>query len=272
MGQSLPELIIFFHDAILTALLTGLILSPVGLYLHLRRGLFLGAALPQLAGFGFVAAAAFTLPNWLASIAVLVVCACFFAIQPACEDSGLTLEARIGIGYVVAMAGTILILALTGAESHAAQLLLNGNVLAANCNDVHILTFFGLPLVGFLLLLRRRLMLVSLDSQMAKVIGINVWFYEGILFLGLGSAITLTLTAAGAMACFGFLLFPPLTALCLCNRVGYLFLIAPVAAAIGGLLGLIGALAWDLPAGPSMVIGLLLTWLTAMTSKKIFKF
>lgn len=263
-GNTVFELFSFFHDAIWVALLTGAILGPVGLFLHLRRSLFLGAALPQLAGFSFVLATAVGVPVWMSAVVTILAFALFAAYKPLRAADGLTLEALIALGYTVSMAGIVLLLALTQAEAHAAELLLKGSVLAATCRDTQLLAWFGVPLLGVLYVLRRILYLVSLDPETARTMGISVWRYEVLLFLALGLAITLTLTEAGALACFGFLLIPALGALALCRQVSSMFLVSAVFGILGGLGGLSLALVRDLPAGPSMVAVLLAMWLLAL--------
>jgi ABC-type Mn2+/Zn2+ transport system permease subunit len=261
---SFAELFTFFHDAIWVSLLTGAILGPAGLFLHLRRSLFLGAALPQLAGFSFVLAGSLGIPLWISALALLSAFALFAGLKPLNEKSGLTLEAMIGIGYAVAMSGTVLLLALTHAESHASELLLKGSVLAATCRDTRLLAGLGLPLLAGLFVFRRRLYLVSLAPETALTMGLRVAAYEIMLFLALGLAITLTLTEAGALACFGFLLFPSLCAQALCRQMRWMFLICALVGIMGAGGGLCLSLVYDLPAGPAMVAVLLLLWILSM--------
>lgn len=263
------ELIGFFHDALVVSLLTGAILGPVGLFLHLRGSLFLGAALPQFAGFGFVVASVLAIPEWIASSITIVAFAVSAALKPLRRFDGMTLEAMIGLGYTAAMGGIVLLLALTKAEGHAAELLLKGSMLAATCRDTQLLSWFGMPLVILLFVFRRRFYLVSLDPETARTMGIRVEIYEIILFAALGMAIMLTLTEAGAMACFGFLLLPPLIALTLCRRVGALFLASIAIGAIGAFAGVCLALKTDLPAGPAMILALLCLWMLALAFRAV---
>lgn len=270
MGQqSLVELLGFFHDALLNSLLVALILAPLGLFLHLRRTLFLGAALPHLAGFGFVLGASLGLPEWPSGFVVVGVGVLGLTRVNHRQSAGLTLDAWTGLVYVVSLAGIMLTLALTNTEGHAADLLLKGSVLTAGCTETRILGAIGLPLALLVWALRRRLMLIALDPQTAAAMGIRVHRYEVGFFAALGTALTLTLSAAGAMACFGFLLLPALTALALCDRVAPLFVVAPLVGAIGAIGGLVLALWRDLPPGPVMVAVMLAMWLGALIIRAV---
>ncbi len=258
MNDSWLDLLSFFHDSLLVAGLAGALLGPVGIFLHLRRTLFLGAALPQVAGFGFVLGAALGLPDWPVALLVLAAFVALLAWRPAGDRDGLTQEGAIGVGFAAAMAGTVLLTAFTSTETHGQELLLKGSVLAASCRDLQLLTRVAVPLVLLLLLFRRRLLVVSLDPEMARALGVGVQRYDLLLFAVTGVAITLTLQACGAMAVFGLLLLPGLGALALCRRVQSVFLTAAVLGALGGMGGVMLALSRDLPAGPAMIIVLML--------------
>ncbi|RCK79069.1 MAG: Zinc ABC transporter, inner membrane permease protein ZnuB [Candidatus Ozemobacter sibiricus] len=248
------DLLSFFHDALLVAMVAGFLLGAMGVFLHLRRSLFLGAALPQVAGLGFILAMAVHLPAWLGALVVVAGFVGLLTWRGAGEAGGFTAEAAIGLGFVAAMAGSVLVTALTGTETHGLELLLKGSVLTSTCQDLHRLVGFGLPWLLVLLLMRRRLVLISLDPEMARAMGIPVRPFEVALFFGASVAIILTLQAAGAMACFGLLLLPGLGALAVASTVRGVFVWAAGLGMIGAVGGVAAALAWDLPAGPAMVV------------------
>ncbi|MFZ2958866.1 MAG: iron chelate uptake ABC transporter family permease subunit [Candidatus Ozemobacteraceae bacterium] len=264
MQTSLIDLIAFFHDALLNTGLAALILAPLGVFLHMRRSLFLGAALPHVVAFGFVLGAGLGLPQWPSGFVVLALSLGVMARRGAHERSGLTPDAVTAVGYVVALAGIMLTLSLTNAEGHAADLLLKGSVLTATCHDTRLMLLFGLPMVVLVLFFRRHLTLVSLDPQTAEAMGIRVGYYELLFFFTLGTSLILTVNAAGATACFGFLLLPALTAFAICKQVRSMFYAAPVIGAIGAITGLVIALWLDLPPGPVMIVVLLVFWVSAL--------
>ncbi len=254
MNGTWVELLAFFHDALLVAMVAGFLLGALGVFLHLRRSLFLGAALPQVAGLGFILAMAAHLPPWLGALGVVFGFVGLLAWQGAEEAGGCTAEAVIGLSFVTAMAVSVLVTALTGTETHGLELLLKGSVLTSTCQDLHRLVGIGLPWLLVLFLLRRRLVLISLDPEMARTLGIPVRPYEVGLFFGASVAIVLTLQAAGAMACFGLLLLPGLGALAVAGTIRGVFAWAAALGTIGAVGGVGIALAWDLPAGPTMVV------------------
>ncbi|MBF0545043.1 MAG: metal ABC transporter permease [Candidatus Riflebacteria bacterium] len=261
---SLLELLVFFHDAILVSIMVGAILAPIGLFLHLRRNIFLGAALPQIAGFSFVAGDVLSIPKWIAAGIALIVFAIVSNIKKWNKNLGINSETIIALGYSVAMAGTILLLALTNAEAHASELLLKGSVLTAKCSDTQTLAWIGIPLILLLYLFQKRLFLISIDPEMARILGIHVNFYEFMLNGIFGISIILTLIEAGALACFAFMLIPSLCAQALCNRVSRMFLVSEIIGILGAAGGITISLAYDLPAGPAMVIFLIVLWIVSL--------
>lgn len=270
METSLLDLISFFPHAIISSIITGLILSISGLFLHVRRSLFLGAAMPHLAGLGYVAAEVISVPGWLGAIIFLAVGSFVMAMRTPESKNPLTAEAMISVGYVIAIAGTLLILVFSNAEAHAATLLLSGSVLTITPFKTLILGLIGIPLTVGLILFRRNLLFVALDSEAASAAGFNPRAIEGLVYLVIGVSIILTLEATGAMASFAFLLFPGLIALNLCKKVSTLFICAPITGIISGGAGILASLAFDLPAGPAMVSVLVALWLISMIAPTRF--
>lgn len=263
MNESFTELAKFFWLAFAVVACSGAALAVAGIYLHQRRGLFLGAALPQIAGFGLVLMSLSGAGEALSVLVVLAFCTAFLAWKPDQNHSGVTLEAFIGTGFVVAMAGSLLALSLTHAEAHGQELLFKGSILAASPDDLMMTMFLSLPLALLLIALRRRFLLVNLIPLQAQISGIKVRTYELFQFFLLSAIIVINLKTLGAMATFGFLLFPCLSAISLTTCVSGIFWLAPTIAFAAGLAGIALAIVFDLPAGPSLIFLLALSWLLA---------
>ena len=269
MTSSLPDLISFFPHAIASSIMTGIILSVSGLFLHIRRSLFLGAAMPHVAGLGYVAAELVNVPGWIGAVFFLAIGSLIMAFRTSISSGSLTAEAMIGVGYLVAIAGTMMILVFSNAEAHAATLLLSGSVLTITPEKTYILAIIGLPLTIALIAFKRNLLFSALDPEASAAAGYNSALIEGCVYLTVGIAIILTLEATGAMASFAFLLFPGLISLNVGNRVSSVFILAPIAGLIGGGAGILCSLAFDLPAGPSMVSALVMIWALSLLYKKL---
>lgn len=145
---------------------------------------------------------------------------------------------------------------VTGAGLGLSALLLYLTVSTTSIHGAAITVMFGsmfaisraiMPLalaigVGSLLLvalLYRPLLLTSLDSDLARVQGLNIRLIEMLFLMMLALAVSLSAITVGAILSTGLLIGPPATALRLVNRPGQAMILAPVvglAATWGGIL------------------------------------
>jgi len=253
------------RQALIGSVLVGCICPLVGVYFVLRRMIFLGVALPQVSAAGI--ALAFLVyrilvgqhqhfiasERWLAMTGSLSCTLIGLLILAAFAQHRETVEARIGVTYAIAAAATILCLALDpAAEAHMVNLL-KGDLLATTGLS---LTLMGgvLGAVGLLLLaFRKEFLLVSFDRDLAVVFGKHAWLWDGLLYLLIGSTISLGVMTAGPLVTFRFLVIPPLTARMLTRRMLTFSLTAACLGAITAFAGFYCAYRFDLPLGPAEV-------------------
>lgn len=254
------------HDALVGSVLVGLVCPLVGVYFVLRRMIFLGVALPQLsaAGIAFAFLAYRTIVGVHAheepSERVLAMAGSFaftlvgLLVLAALERRGReTVEARIGTTYALAAAATILFLAADPyGEAHLVNLL-KGDITTTQSGHVTLLAAVYGAVVLALLALRKELLLVSFDRELAMVFGRRVAFWDGLLYLLIGVTISLGVMTAGPLVTFGFLVVPALAARRLTRRMLAFSMTASLLGAAAAFAGFWAAYRWDLPLGPSQV-------------------
>jgi ABC-type Mn2+/Zn2+ transport system permease subunit len=254
------------RDALIASVLVGLVCPLVGVYFVLRRMIFLGVALPQLAAAGI----AFSLlmhrtvvgphPHGGASDAMLArLGATIFTLGgivllALLERRGRAfVEARIGMTYAIAGALTILFLAADPwGEAHIVNLL-KGELLAATETSVAFLAAVLGAVVIALIAFQKEFLLVSFDHDLAVVFGKRTTLWDALLYVLCGVTISFGVLAAGPLVTFGFLLAPPLTARQMTRRM---LTFSLASSAIGGLTAFIGfcaAYRYDMPLGPAEV-------------------
>ena len=254
------------HDALVGSLLVGLVCPLVGVYFVLRRMIFLGVALPQLSAAGI----AFAFFAYRAAVGVhaheepseraLAMVGSFaftligLLVLAALERRGRNMvEARIGTTYALAAAATILFLAADPyGEAHMVNLL-KGDITTTQSGHVTLLAVVYGAVVLVLLALRKELLLVSFDRELAMVFGRRVVLWDGLLYLVIGITISLGVMTAGPLVTFGFLVVPALTARLLARRMLAFSFAASALGATTAFAGFWAAYRWDLPLGPSQV-------------------
>ena len=271
------------RNSVYISLLIGLVCPLVGTYLVLRRLIFMGVALPQISSCGI--AFAFALHAWhlvphlegssenalaLGGSTVFTLGALFLLTLLQRRSGGLA-EARIGTAYVLAGAGSILLLVKNPYGEHGLLDRLRGEIIAVSNTDL-IMTAVAFGIVALLLVVfRKEFLLVSFDPEMALTLRKNVFAWDTLLFLLIGLTISMSVLSVGPLVTFGFLLIPPLIARAVARNMRQFAVIGCVVGVLSALTGFCLAIQWDVPAGPTDVALLGVIYLTVMAGKKLWQ-
>lgn len=241
----------FLQNPLAAALLCGVVCAFLGVYVHLKRIIFIGIALSEVAALG-VAAGLYAGIWPEASASVLTVLAALLFWLPG-RAGFLDREALLGYVYCVAAAGAILLLAANPmAEAHGVDLV-SGNLLYTMGDDVLLLSLLAAGTLSIHLIFFPRILFVSLDPETARTLGVEERTIEFLIYLTLGLCIAVSLKTAGILFVFSSMVIPPMAGLVLCRRVWAVFVVAVVTAVTAGFLGLWASFVWDLPTGPAIV-------------------
>lgn len=253
------------REALIGSVLVGCLCPLVGVYFVLRRMIFLGVALPQVSAAGI--AFAFLMyrmlvgphqhfvlsERWLAMFGSLSATLLGLLVLAAFARHRETVEARIGATYAIAVAATILFLALDpAAEAHMVNLL-KGDILATTGPSLTLMAGVFGAVALLLLAFRKEFLLVSFDRDLAVVFGKHAGLWDGLLYLMIGLTISLGVMTAGPMVTFGFLVIPPLTARMITRHMLTFSLTSAGLGAITAFAGFYCAYLLDLPLGPAEV-------------------
>ena len=271
------------RNSVYVSLLIGLVCPLVGTYLVLRRLIFMGVALPQISSCGI--AFAFALHAWhlvphlegssenalaLGGSTVFTLGALLVLTLLQRRSGGLA-EARIGTAYVLAGAGSILLLVKNPYGEHGLLDRLRGEIIAVSNTDL-IMTAVAFGIVALLLVVfRKEFLLVSYDPEMAVTLRKNVLGWDSLLFLLIGLTISMSVLSVGPLVTFGFLLIPPLIARAVARNMRQFAIIGCVVGVLSALTGFCLAIQWDVPAGPTDVALLGVIYLTVMAGKKLWQ-
>ena len=269
------------HDALVGSVLVGLVCPLVGVYFVLRRMIFLGVALPQLSAagiafafLGYRFAVAQHEHGALGERALAMVGSFAFTLGGLLLLAWLerrgreTIEARIGFTYAIAAALTILFLASDPRGDAQMVNLLKGDILATTATSLRVVKIVLASVAVALFIFRKELLLVSFDRELAAVFGKRLWLWDGLLYLVMGTTISLGVTTAGPIVTFGFLVIPPLTARLITRHMLSFSVLASILGATAAFAGFYVAYVVDLPLGPTQVAvaAAMLVVLAAITS------
>jgi zinc transport system permease protein len=230
---------------------TGVSLGVMGVYLVIRRVVFLGLVVANMATLGAAIAETLSWPTEIASLVAAVGAALAFGGRA--ESIRMSGESLMGWAYAAASSLTVLVLAWVAGGSTDTLHLLYGNVLAVQRLEVLNLVIVAVAVLTTQAVFSRRFILVSFDPEAARVSG--VWTRGWLLALGLAVGVTsaTAVEAIGALSTFALLVLPSTIALLVAGSVRSTFVLAAVVGALAPSIGLAISFYLDLPAGPTSV-------------------
>jgi zinc transport system permease protein len=249
-----------WQDPLAAAAIAGALCGFLGVYVVLRRTVFVSAALTQLSTLGLVAAlvAEEALGVEVESAAVQLAVATAFSVAGALVLGSLSTrripaEAGVGIGYAAAGALVVLGSARLVHAAHDLGGMVFGNAVAVSRAELGVLAAVAAGCALSHGLFEKRLVFVSFDRETAEAMGVSPRPWDALLFLTLGLAIPASARALGALPVFAFLTVPASAALLAGAGLRASFAAATaigVVAAVGGYV-----LSWfaQLPTGATMV-------------------
>lgn len=271
------DAVLLFREALYGSLIIAVTCALLGVYVVLRRIVFVGAALAQ------VSSAGIALAYWLAghgiasslaghpeafSLAATLASVMFFAGQ---VRGPVPPDARIGVWYAVAASAGILLIAKSSVgEAH--DIFLQGNILGITRPDTLELLFASAPVIGGQLFFHKELLFTSFDRETARTLGYRVGRWDLSFYLVLGFVISISMQFAGVLLVFNFLVLPAVTGLLLGNGMTGVFVVSATAGVLAALVGFALSIPFDLPTGPTMIAVsgafVLLAWLVRKLQRR----
>jgi zinc/manganese transport system permease protein len=243
----------FMVQAFIAALITGAVLSYLGVHVVGRGIVFVDLALGQISSLG-VAFAAF-IGTGLTSIPLIFTLAgallmSFINIR----DKRLKQEAIIGILYAFASALTVLFISKTPHGDSDIQEVLFGNILSVSWSQISTLGIvFGIIALIQLVFFNKFFGLTkSFENGENHLIGIfNIWNF--LFYISIGLAIVFAVKINGVIPVFSFLIIPAVSAIMLTKKNTAVFIIALIISVLASFFGLNFSFHYDFPAGSSIV-------------------
>ena len=243
----------FMVQAFIAALITGAVLSYLGVHVVGRGIVFVDLALGQISSLG-VAFAAF-IGTGLTSIPLIFTLAGALLMSFInIHDKRLKQEAIIGILYAFASALTVLVISKTPHGDSDIQEVLFGNILSVSWKQIDILGIvFGIIAVLQLAFFNKFFGLTkSFENGENHLVGIfNIWNF--LFYISIGLAIVFAVKINGVIPVFSFLIIPAVSAIMLTKNNLSVFIIALVISILASYFGLLFSYKKDFPAGASIV-------------------
>jgi len=241
----------FMRLALIAAVAMGASLGILGVYLVIRRVVFLGLVLANAATVGAAAAEVFHWTPEIASTGAAIVAALGLGLVQ--RPRRVPAESLTGWAYAAAASASVLILTAVAAPDADTLHMLFGNLLAVSGSHAAALAMVSLIIGLAHVLFSRRFLLVTFDAEAARVAGVNTRLWSLGLNLLVGVAAAAAVHEIGALLTFALFTLPAMAALLLTMSMRGTFITAAALGATMPCLGLAVSFYFDLPAGPASV-------------------
>src|SRR5205807_9473452 len=240
-------------------ILTG-IHAYLGVHVVERGVIFVDLSLAEIAALGATIALLLPFSNgdphapityWISLAFTFIGALVFSTIRS--KRARIPQEAIIGICYAVASAGAILAMSKATSESEHLKDMLVGNILAVSWSEVGKTAMLYGAIGAFHYVFRRRFLAISMNAHRAEAEGTSVRFWDFLFYASFGFVVTSSVSIAGVLLVFCYLIVPSVGAMLFADRVGRRLAIGWIMGTLVSALGVYFSVLLDLPTGAAIV-------------------
>ncbi len=242
----------FVQRAILAGLIFAILAGVVGVFMTMRRAAFFGDAIAHSALAGIALGLLIHVnPLITAFIYALFIA---FLLPYLQKKTNFSFDNLLGIFLPLSMGlGVIIFSWLPGFQPQLLSYLF-GSILTINWSDI-IFFFILLVLVKVIMFfIKDQLILVSLDSDYARLLGIKVVYYEMVYHFLLALTIITGVRLIGIVLMNALLIIPSSIARIYAKSLKVYFILTPIVGLISVSLGILLSLVFNAPSGAMIAV------------------
>ena len=242
----------FMQRALVASVIVGVVCAIIGCYIVLRSMAFLGDALAHSILPG-VAVAYLVGVNLLAGA---LVAGLLVAIGISFVSRAGTIKEDTAIGIFFAAALALGVVLISTMRTYAVDLthVLFGNVLGVTNADLWFSGGLAIVVLALVLLLYKKLLVVSFDAILGRTLGLNIHGLRTGLFLMLAATIVVALRTVGVALVAAMLVTPPAAAYLLTRRLPVMMLVSAAIGVISSVAGLYASYYLNVSSGGAIVL------------------
>jgi zinc transport system permease protein len=243
-----------YQDPILCAVLAGAALGALGVFVVLRRAVFVTAVISQAAGLG-VALAFYVqihhgleLPPVLGALLLGVLATWLVGVR---TPARVARETMVGFAFVSASALAVLVGDRIAQEAHDIAAVLFGTAVLVRPLDLWLVLGAALLTLVLLVAFGRLLIFTGFDPEGARVHGLPVQLVEAGFWALFALTVSVATRALGALPVFALAVLPAAAGLAVAQRPSTAIAVGVLGGALGGGIGYVVAFFASLPVGAS---------------------
>lgn len=258
----------FLVDPLLTGLAVALIAGPLGTFVVWQRLAYFGDTLAHSALLGVALGLALAITP---SLTIIVCCVGLAILLVRLQrHPHLATDSLLGILSHGSLAIGLVVIALLDTIRLDLNSYLFGDLLAVNRSDLLIITTIALLLLALLIRYWHALLTMTIHAPLAQVEGIAVERLQQLLMTMIALLVAISMKVVGVLLITALLIIPAASVRSLARSPEHMAILAAGAACLCVMGGLASSMAWDTPAGPSVVAtALVLFALSLMWPKRL---
>jgi zinc transport system permease protein len=247
-----------FREPLLCALVAGAVLGFLGVFVVLRRMVFVSAGVTQSAGLGVALAfyldihAGLHIDPLLGAAALALGATLILSVDS--RVLRVPRETLLGLVFALSGGGAVLLGDRISQEAHDIESILFGSAVLVRPLDLVIVLAAGVLVLGVCVWWLRGLVFASFDPDAARVQGLPVALLDRTLFVCVGLMVGVSARALGSLPVFAFSVLPAATALLLGLRLPWALVAATALGALSGVAGYLFAFFFQFPVGGSQTV------------------
>ncbi|MGT2933259.1 metal ABC transporter permease [Streptococcus catagoni] len=241
----------FLQNALITAIVIGLVSGAVGCFIILRSMSLMGDAISHAVLPGVALSFILGLNFFVGAIIFGLLASALITFIK--ENSVIKGDTAIGITFSSFLALGVILIGIANSSTDLFHILF-GNILAVQDSDKWVTIVVSIVVFSLIILFFKELLLTSFDPVLAKSMGINVAFYHYLLMILLTLVAVTAMQSVGTILIVAMLITPAATAYLYANSLKTMLVISSALGAITSILGLYVGYTFNIAAGSSIVL------------------
>lgn len=248
----------FFRRALIVGILVSLSAALLGVSLVLKRYSMIGDGLSHV---GFCTLSIAAVMNWAPlyfSIPIVVLAA--FLLLRLSENGKIKGDAATALITTSSLAIGVIVTSLGSGMTTDVNNYMFGSILIMSKSDVTLSVILSVAVLTLFVLFYNKLLAVTFDESFAKATGIKAGLYNMLLAILTALTIVLGMRMMGTLLISGLIVFPALTSMGVFKKFKSVIICSAIVSVICFITGMFGSYIFSTPAGASVVVANLITF------------
>ena len=256
----------FFIRSLIAGIGIAIVTGPLGCLVIWRRLSYFGDTLSHSALLGVTLAYAFSI-NISLSVFIIsgIVALTLLSLQKRTKLAG---DSLLGLLAHSTLAIGLVLIGFLSSIRFDLMGLLFGDILAVTLEDIFIIWFGGLIILGILFYIWKSIFAATVNYDLAAAEGMKPDLSNFIFTILLAGVIAISIKMIGALLITGLLLIPAATARSLSSNPRQMVIVSILVGIISVILGLFSSLELNTASGPSIIVAALVLFILSLISFK----